>query len=106
MGAAGAVLWVLPPDTRTLFAEGTQLPTSTLEAIRATPGVDWASPAFGQYAILDLHDTKAATVLVGSEPGQPGGAWRSPGAAPQPTTTRSPSTGSWPTSTASAWGTA
>jgi putative ABC transport system permease protein len=73
--ATGATLWVLPPDTRTLFAEGTQLPTSTLEVVRATQGVAWAAPALGQYAILDLHDTKAATVLVGSEPGQPGGAW-------------------------------
>jgi putative ABC transport system permease protein len=73
--ATGATLWILPPDTRTLFAEGTQLPTSILEAVRATPGVAWAAPALGQYAILDLHDTKAAAVLVGSEPGQPGGAW-------------------------------
>jgi putative ABC transport system permease protein len=73
--ATGAALWVLPPDTRTLFAEGTQLPTSTLKVVRATPGVDWAAPALGQYAILDLHDTKAATILVGSEPGRPGGAW-------------------------------
>jgi putative ABC transport system permease protein len=73
--ATGAALWVLPADTRTLFTEGTQLPTDTLETIRATPGVEWAAPALGQYAILDLHDTKAAAVLVGSEPGQPGGAW-------------------------------
>ena len=73
--ATGAALWVFPPDTRTLFAEGTQLPTSTLERVRATPGVTWAAPALGQYAILDLHDTKAAVVLIGSEPGQPGGAW-------------------------------
>jgi putative ABC transport system permease protein len=75
LDATGATLWVLPPDTRTLFAEGTQLPTSTLAVVRATPGVTWAAPAIGQYAILDLHDTKAATILIGSQPGQPGGAW-------------------------------
>jgi putative ABC transport system permease protein len=73
--ASGAALWVLPPGTRTLFAEGTRLPTSTLETIRATRGVDWAAPAWGQYAILNLHDRRAAVVLVGSTPGQPGGAW-------------------------------
>jgi putative ABC transport system permease protein len=73
--ATGAALWVLPADTRTLFAEGTQLPTSTLQAVRATPGVTWAAPALGQYTILELHDAKAAAVLIGSEPGQPGGAW-------------------------------
>jgi putative ABC transport system permease protein len=37
--------------------------------------VDWAAPAWGQYAILNLHDRRAAVVLVGSVPGQPGGAW-------------------------------
>jgi putative ABC transport system permease protein len=72
--ATGAALWILPPGTRTLFAEGTELPTSTLAIVRATPGVDWAAPAWGLYAILNLHDTRAAVVLVGSVPGQPGGA--------------------------------
>jgi putative ABC transport system permease protein len=73
--ASGAALWVLPPGTRTLFAEGTQLPTSTLETVRATPGVDWAAPTWGLYAILNLHDARAAVVLVGSTPSQPGGPW-------------------------------
>jgi putative ABC transport system permease protein len=73
--ATGAALWVLPSGTRALFAEGTQLPTSTLQTVRATPGVDWAASAWGQYAILNLHDTRAAIVLIGSAPGQPGGAW-------------------------------
>ena len=106
LDATGATLWVLPADTRTLFAEGTQLPTSTLAVVRATPGVTWAAPALGQYAILDLHDTKAATVLIGSQPGQPGGTWALAWGRPRPATTRSPSTGSWPTSTASPWVTA
>jgi putative ABC transport system permease protein len=75
INASGAALWVLPPGTRTLFAEGTQLPTSTLETVRNTPGVDWAAPAWGQFAILQLHDRRAAVVLIGSSPGQPGVAW-------------------------------
>jgi putative ABC transport system permease protein len=73
--ATGAALWVLPPGTRTLFAEGTELATSTLATVRATPGVGWAAPAWGLYAILNLHDTRAAVVLVGSASSQPGGAW-------------------------------
>ena len=73
--ASGAALWVVSPGTRTLFAEGTQLPSSTLERVQATPGVDWAAPAWGLFAILNLHDRRAAVVLVGSVPGQPGGAW-------------------------------
>jgi hypothetical protein len=34
--ATGAALWVLPPGTRTLFAEGTQPSASTLETVRRT----------------------------------------------------------------------
>src|SRR5512132_1757612 len=75
VNASGAALWVLPPGTRALFTEGTQLPTSTLATIRTTPGVAWAAPAWGLFAILNLHDARAAVVLVGSTPGQPGGAW-------------------------------
>ncbi|HZC99373.1 MAG TPA: ABC transporter permease [Actinomycetes bacterium] len=75
LNATGAALGVLPPGTRTLFAEGTELPTSTLRTVRATPGVDWAAPAWGLFAILNLHNARAAVVLVGSTPGQPGGAW-------------------------------
>ncbi|HEX6674611.1 MAG TPA: ABC transporter permease [Actinomycetes bacterium] len=73
--ATGAALWVFPPGTRVLFAEGTELPVATVAAVRATPGVDWAAPTWGLYAILELHDHKAAAVLVGSVPGRPGGAW-------------------------------
>ncbi len=104
--ATGATLWVLPPGTRTLFAEGTQLPTSTLTAVRAIPGVDWATPAWGQYAILNLHERRAAVVLVGSAPANPVGPGRWPAAAPRPPTAKSPSTGSWPLSMAWAWATA
>src|SRR6266516_1722263 len=75
VNATGAALWVLPPGTRTLFAEGSELPTSTLRTVRATPGVGWAAPTWGLFAILNLHDVRAAVVLVGSTPGQPGGAW-------------------------------
>jgi putative ABC transport system permease protein len=75
VNASGAALWVLPPGTRTLFAEGTELPTSTLQQVRATRGVAWAAPAWGLFAILNLHDQRAAVVLVGSTPGQAGGAW-------------------------------
>jgi putative ABC transport system permease protein len=75
VNATGAALWVAPPGTRTLFAEGTELSISTLRTVRATPGVAWAAPAWGLFAILNLHDQRAAVVLVGSTPGQPGGAW-------------------------------
>lgn len=73
--STGAALFVVPQGTRTLFAEGTQLPATTVDAVRSTRGVDWAAPTLGLFAMLGLHDTKVATVLIGSVPGQPGGAW-------------------------------
>jgi putative ABC transport system permease protein len=73
--STGAAMFVVPQGTRTLFAEGTQLPANTADAVRATQGVDWAAPAWGLFAMLTLHDTKVATVVIGSVPGQPGGAW-------------------------------
>ena len=71
-----AALYVAAPGSRTLFSDGSVLPRSTVEVVRATPGVDWAAPVWGLSAILDLHQRKVAVALVGTVPGQPGGAWR------------------------------
>jgi putative ABC transport system permease protein len=71
----GAQLYVVAPGTRSLFAEGSTVPISALDVVRRAPGVDWASPVQGRFAILDLHGRKVATTLVGSVPGGRGGPW-------------------------------
>lgn len=73
--AAGAQLYVVAPGTRSIFAEGSNIPLSTLKVVQDTTEVDWAAPVRGQFAILDLHGRKVATSLVGSVPGDHGGPW-------------------------------
>jgi putative ABC transport system permease protein len=71
---AGADLYVLQPGMRDLD-EGGVLPMSTVEDVEAVPGVTWAEPVRGTYVILELHHTKLALYLVGTDPGARGGAW-------------------------------
>jgi putative ABC transport system permease protein len=72
---AGADLYVLQPGIRDLTAGAGALPLATVDTVRAEPDVRWAAPVRAAYAILDLHGHKVPTYLVGSVPGQPGGAW-------------------------------
>ena len=71
----GADLFVLAPGASSLFSEGSTLPISTLDTVRATAGTSWAAPVRSGFSILDMHGKKVAVTLVGSQPGQPGGAW-------------------------------
>lgn len=71
----GADLFVLQPGVRDLTAGAGTLPTRTADVVRADPAVSWTAPVRSTYLILTLHDRKAAVYVVGSVPGQPGGAW-------------------------------
>ncbi|HEX6595707.1 MAG TPA: ABC transporter permease, partial [Acidimicrobiales bacterium] len=71
----GADLYVLQPGVRDLTAGASTLPPATVETVQADPGVDWAAPVRTSYVILDLHGRKVAAHLVGSVPGERGGAW-------------------------------
>lgn len=72
---AGADLYVLQPGVRDLTAGVGTLPVGVLDQVRADPGVEWASPVRTAFAILSLHDRKVAVSVVGTPPGEPGGAW-------------------------------
>jgi putative ABC transport system permease protein len=71
----GADLFVLAPGASSLFSEGSTLPMSTVDTVQATAGTAWAAPVRSGFSILDMHGRKVAVTLVGSQPGQPGGAW-------------------------------
>lgn len=71
----GAQLYVVAPGARSLFADGSNIPLTTLDSVRATAGVEWAAPVRGQFAILELHGRKVAATLVGAVPGEHGGPW-------------------------------
>lgn len=71
----GADLYVLQPGVRDLTPGASSLPVSTLTTVRADPGVTWAAPVRTAFVILQLHGRKVAAAVVGSVPGERGGAW-------------------------------
>src|SRR6266508_601952 len=80
----GADLYVLQPGVRDLTAGASTLPLTTLDTVRADPGVDWVAPVRTTYSIFQLHGTKVAAYVVGAVPGEPGGPWSiTRGRAPQ-----------------------
>jgi putative ABC transport system permease protein len=72
---AGADLYVLQPGVRDLTAGASNLPLTGLDQVRADPDVAWAAPVRTAYVILQLHNQKIAAYVVGSVPGERGGAW-------------------------------
>jgi putative ABC transport system permease protein len=71
----GADLYVLQPGVRDLTAGVGTMPIRTLQTVRADPDVSWVAPVRTAYAILQLHSRKVAVYMVGSVPGERGGAW-------------------------------
>lgn len=72
---SGGDLYVLQPGVRDLTAGTGSLPMATLATVRADPGVSWAAPVRTAYVVLQLHARKVAVYVVGSVPGERGGAW-------------------------------
>lgn len=73
---SGADLFVTQHGVANFLGETSAIPIATVDAVRDTPGVDWAAPVRGQFVVFDLHGKKVPAYLVGSVPGQPGGPWR------------------------------
>lgn len=71
----GADLYVAQAGTRNFFGAVSLIPRDTLETVRAQPDVDWAAQVRTFLAIIELHDRKVPTAIVGWVPGQRGGPW-------------------------------
>ena len=71
----GADLYVAQPGTRNFFGAISVIPADTIDAVRADPEVDWAADVRGFFSIVELHDTKVPTYVIGSIPGERGGPW-------------------------------
>lgn len=71
----GADLYVAQPGTRNFFGAVSLIPADTVATVRADPDVDWAVPVRGFFSIVELHDTKVPTYVIGSIPGERGGPW-------------------------------
>jgi putative ABC transport system permease protein len=80
----GAELYVVAPGTLNLFADGSNIPLTTVDRVRATSGVDWVAPVRATYSIVDLQGRKEPVAMIGSVPNQHGGVWNlASGRAPQ-----------------------
>ena len=72
---SGADLWVVQKDTQGPYAESSSLKDDVVRSVRAMPGVAQATNV--TYLTLQVQNTRAEDVrvmVVGIEPGQPGGA--------------------------------
>ncbi|MGQ0431145.1 MAG: ABC transporter permease [Microthrixaceae bacterium] len=71
----GADLYVAQPGTRNFFGTISLIPATTVDTVRADPDVKWAVPVRGFFSIVELHDIKVPTYVIGSIPGERGGPW-------------------------------
>lgn len=71
----GADLYIAQPGTRNFFGAISAIPADTVATVRADPGVDWAVGVRGFFSIVELHERKVPTYVIGSTPGEQGGPW-------------------------------
>lgn len=80
----GADLYVAQPGTRNFFGAISVLPADTVDTVADDPDVAWTAQVRGFFSIVELHDTKVPTYVIGSVPGERGGPWElHDGRAPQ-----------------------
>ncbi|MHB1131030.1 MAG: ABC transporter permease [Chloroflexota bacterium] len=71
-----ADFYVAQKGVATLQGSGSVIPLTVREQAATLAGVQAAVPIFTQYVVLDLHEKKVPTFLVGYEPQSGGGPWR------------------------------
>jgi putative ABC transport system permease protein len=60
---------------RNFMAQTSVLPEALGERLERVPGVSAATPISQQFAVLTLHGRRVLPLLVGFDPGKPGGPW-------------------------------
>jgi len=63
-------------DARDFLSQTSVLPEVLAREIERVPGVAAATPISQQYAMLRLHGRRVLALLIGYDPGQPGGPWK------------------------------
>ncbi len=61
--------------TRNFMAQTSVLPEALGDRLESVPGVAEATPISQQFAMLTLHGRRVLPLLVGFDPGRPGGPW-------------------------------
>lgn len=70
-----ADLIVAQDGVTNLLGATSLLPTNTEEAARGIPGIDSVTPIVSQFVILNIHDQKVVSYMVGYNPDEGGGPW-------------------------------
>lgn len=73
---AGADLYVAQAGTTNFYGASSRVPFDVLAELRSDAAVEWAAPVRSFYAVVELHDKKVPVAVIGSTPGEPGGAWK------------------------------
>ena len=60
---------------RDFLSQTSVLPEGLARDLERVPGVAEATPISQQYAMLRLHERRVLTLLIGYDPGKPGGPW-------------------------------
>ena len=63
-------------DARNFLSQTSVLPEALAAEIERVPGVAAATPISQQYAMLRLHGRRVLALLIGYDPGRPGGPWK------------------------------
>lgn len=61
---------------RNFLSQTSILPERLAQTLERVPGVAEATPITQQYAMLRLHGRRVLTLLIGYDPGRPGGPWK------------------------------
>jgi putative ABC transport system permease protein len=67
---------VAQAGARDFMAQTSVLPEALGARIERVPGVAAATPISQQFAMLTLHERRVLALLIGYDPGKPGGPWR------------------------------
>ncbi len=79
-----APVLVAQKGARDFLSQTSVLPEALAGDIERVPGVAEATPISQQYAMLRLHERRVLTLLIGYDPGYPGGPWKlASGSAPR-----------------------
>lgn len=71
----GAELYVAQSGTKNFGTDNSRVPEEYARRVADIAGVQRTAPMIARYTILDLHERKQATMLVGYQPGAMGGPW-------------------------------
>ncbi len=70
-----AAVLVGQKGARDFLSQTSVLPEALSGAIERVPGVSEATPISQQFAMLSLHGRRVLSLLIGYDPGKPGGPW-------------------------------